>query len=152
MIQAKPRTIHAVLLGAMMMTLVGCEKTRLDQQVKELCAKDGGVKVYETVTLPPERFDEFGNVRIPSEQNATVADEYFRRMSTTYYRRGNPEMSRTIHQIVRRSDGKALGEAITYARGGGDLPGPWHESSFICPNPTTGIGLEATIFAKGEKK
>jgi len=37
-----------------------------DAQVDELCTKDGGIKVYETVTLPKERFSlvpkrPFGN-------------------------------------------------------------------------------------------
>ena len=48
--------------------LVGCEKARLDQQVKELCAKDGGIKVYETVKLPPERFDQWGLIKPYDQQ------------------------------------------------------------------------------------
>ncbi|MBP9101513.1 MAG: hypothetical protein KBF68_09110 [Nitrosomonas sp.] len=32
------------------------EKARLDREVKRLCAIDGGIKVYETVKLPAERF------------------------------------------------------------------------------------------------
>lgn len=30
-------------------------KAYYDRQVRELCAKDGGVRVYETVTLPAEK-------------------------------------------------------------------------------------------------
>jgi hypothetical protein len=34
-----------------------------DNLVDELCAKDGGVKVYETVILPKERFNEWGQFK-----------------------------------------------------------------------------------------
>ncbi len=43
-----PSRIGLLLL---MLLLAGCEKDRLDEQVKVLCAKDGGVKVYETVQV-----------------------------------------------------------------------------------------------------
>ena len=39
----------------------GCEKFELDRQMEELCKKDGGVRVYETVKLPPELFDQNGD-------------------------------------------------------------------------------------------
>ena len=39
-------------------------KAYYDRQVREMCAKDGGVRVYEAVTLPPSRFDKWGNVGI----------------------------------------------------------------------------------------
>ena len=52
------------LLLALMM-LAGCEKHRLDEQVKELCAKDGGVKVYETVQLAQRaEFTEYGDLEV----------------------------------------------------------------------------------------
>ncbi len=36
----------------------GPSKRQLDAEVDRLCAIDGGVRVYETVTLPPDKFDE----------------------------------------------------------------------------------------------
>ena len=42
------------------------EKERLDREVKRLCAIDGGIKVYETVKLPAERFDQYGQIFILS--------------------------------------------------------------------------------------
>lgn len=140
----------AVFLG--LLWLATGEKWWLDYQVRELCAKDGGVKVYETVTLPMDSFDKYGNVSIPFKKYAKSSDEYYYEMDTSYYRKGNPEMSRSRYQIFRRSDGKVLGESIYYGRGGGDLPGPWHGSSFTCPEPTQSIGLEKSIFLKGDKK
>ena len=68
----------------------------LDAEVKRLCAIDGGIKVYETVPLPADRFDKFGkpNFRIPSKEYLKPQDEYFYTLDIFYYREGNPEVSR----------------------------------------------------------
>ena len=130
------KTHHTILLAAALL-LAGCEKARLDQQVKELCAKDGGIKVYETVKLPAERFDQWGMVKPydPTQKENALGTEYVFKREIHYYRSGNPEMSREHYQVIRRSDGRLLGETILYGRGGGDMPGPWHDSSFSCPKP-----------------
>lgn len=140
------------IAAAALVLLSGCEKARLDQQVKELCAKDGGIKVYETVRLPPEKFDKYGAVKIPSKQDVKPSDEYFFERYTTYLKTGNPEMWRSHHRIIRASDGKAMGESIHYARRGGDMPGPWHDSSFSCPDFHSQTSLENQIFKKDNEK
>jgi hypothetical protein len=128
-------------------------KAHYDQQVRELCAKDGGVSVYETVRLSAERFDKWGNVGIHEKGYAKPTDEYYYESDIHYYRQGNPTLLRSRSWIVRRSDGKVLGEAISYGRGGGDLPGPWHGSSFHCPPIAEAEGkLESSIFLKGIEK
>ncbi|UJP03539.1 MAG: hypothetical protein LZF85_03550 [Nitrosomonas sp.] len=38
------------------------EKARLDREVDRLCAIDGGIKVYETVVLPADKFDKSGRI------------------------------------------------------------------------------------------
>ena len=113
----------------------GCtaEKDRLDEEVRRLCALDGGVKVYEQVALTKDLLDNDGRPRIPHEKEAKATDPYFYRWRTEYIRKGNPEMRRDHFTVIRRSDGKILGESISYARRGGDLPGPWHPSSYRCP-------------------
>lgn len=143
-----------VVVGAMA-TLAGLlwlaqgEKWLADQQVRELCAKDGGVRVYETVTLPAERFDKWGNVGIPEKSRAKQTDEYYYESEIHYYQEGNPTLLRSRSWVVRKSDGKVLGEAVSYGRGGGDMPGPWHGSSFHCPPIAETEGkLESSIFLK----
>jgi hypothetical protein len=124
------------------------EKWQADKQVRELCAKDGGVRVYETVRLPAERFDKYGQMRIPSKQSAKPTDEYFYESATRSLRSGNPEMWQSHYKVYRQFDNKLLGESISYARRGGDIPGPWHESSFGCPVNADITDLKKQIFIK----
>ena len=126
-----------------LMVLAGCEKHRLDEQVQELCAKDGGVKIYETVRLPKEVFTEHGDLkfyRATQGENALGPDYVFV-SEITEIKSGNPDLKRIAFRIVRRSDGITLGESVSYARGGGDMPGPWHGSSFKCPDNEVGEGV-----------
>ena len=110
-------------------------KAELDNEVRRLCAIDGGIKVYETVTLPADKFNEWGQVNFykPTQGENALGTEYVFVADTYYYRKGNPQMARYGIKVIRHSDRKLLGEAISYGRGGGDIPGPWHPSSFTCP-------------------
>jgi len=147
------KTLTTFLL---LLTLVtGCatpSQIMLDAEVKRLCAIDGGVKVYETVPLTPDLLDWAGRIWISDKAQAKPSDKYYYESDIHYYRKGNPEMSRRQHRIIRRNDGKVLGEIVRYGRGGGDLPGPWHGSSFMCPEPTQQPSLESSIFVKGDNK
>ena len=93
-----------------------------------------GVRVFERVMLPSERFNEFNQPKISSRSMAPQSDEYFYDLEVTYLRRGSPDLLRMYFKIVRRSDGRVLGEAISYGRRGGDLPGPGHPTYFKCPD------------------
>lgn len=104
-----------------------------DAEVRRLCEIDGGIKVYETVKLPAERFNKYGQIRIPYKEIAKEGDEYYYESSRDFIRKGNPEMWRSHYKIYRSSDGRLLGESVSYSRRGGDVPGPWHSSSFGCP-------------------
>jgi hypothetical protein len=48
-----------------------------DKLVDELCAKDGGIKVYETVTLPKERFNQWGQFLVLDRSVMNQNDEYY---------------------------------------------------------------------------
>ena len=121
----------------------------LDHQVRELCAKDGGVKVYETVELPRERFDKYGNFDISACRFVKPEDEYCLESKTDYLLRGDPdsigspEIFQKTYKVIRQSDGKLLGQRSSFIRRGGGLPGPWHPSSFSCPER---ISLVKSIF------
>jgi hypothetical protein len=134
------------------------KKMYYDAQVRELCAKDGGIKVYETVELPPERFNRWGQIdfyRATQHENG-LGPEYLFREDIKYFRRDNPQIRRIHYEVFRRVDGKLLGETVIYDRGGGDLCGPWQPSGFFCPdiNRAGEIDLFTKIFilSKGAKK
>jgi hypothetical protein len=123
------------------------EKDRLDREVERLCAIDGGIKVYETVKLPAERFDQYGHIQIPAKWLAYPEDEYFYEGVTNYLIKGNPELLQLRTWIYRRSDNKLLGESTVYMRRGGGIPGPWHMPAFICPQKTD-VDMKEQIFTK----
>jgi hypothetical protein len=130
----------------------GCEKWRFDEQAKQLCARDGGITVYETVTLPPERFDKYGQVRFTSRDLAAPSDEFFYDWEITYLRKGDPDLVRHHFKLVRRRDGKVLGESVSYSRRGGDLPLGFQRSSFSCPTESGNARLGERVFARKDSR
>lgn len=127
-------------------------KAYYDRQVRELCAKDGGVRVYETVRLPAERFNQWGqpNFQIPITpyNKLKEADDYYLEWEITKLRSGYVNLTRNHFTLVRHKDKKLLAESVSYSRGGGDLPGPWANSSFTCPNKKKEIPLFQQTFIK----
>lgn len=133
-------------------SLWGCAapiQSELDAEVRRLCHIDGGIKVYETVKLPLEKFDAQGSIRIPAKAFARVDDEYYYESETRYYRKGNPEMWRAEYRIVRARDKKVLGTSVVYVRRGGDMPSPMHDSSFACPPANSQSNLTQAVFVRG---
>ena len=128
--------------------LPGCAKWQLDAQVRELCAKDGGMKIYETVALPADQFDQWGMVKFyrPTGGEDALGPEYLFQHERRYLQRGNPQLTRDHYGITRRTDGMLLGDSVSYTRSGGDMPGPWHESVFSCPESKEG---EPNFLIKG---
>ena len=121
-----------------------CAKYALDAEVDRLCAIDGGVKVYETVTLPPEKFNEWGQINFyqPIRGENALGPEYLYQSETHYYGEGNPQMLRYHEEVFRRSDGTLLGETTIYVRSGGE----WAPSSYHCP--PTSESSEQELFKK----
>ncbi len=119
------------------------EKARLDREVDHLCAIDGGIRVYETVKLPADKFDKEGRINFyyPTQGENALGLEYIFKLNIYDYKKGDPgsqgpqelSMRRDYFMIIRKSDMKLLGEFVLYSRVGGDLPGPWVPSSHRCP-------------------
>lgn len=150
---------------ALLLSLSGCERWTLDRQMEALCAKDGGIKVYETVTLPESDFSNIGQPLARYERTAKSREEIFgpdyRYVTEEKYIVGNRQtkvehgdgnLARIRTAIYRRTDSKLLGEQIWYQRGGGD-GFVWgglglHPSGKNCPMFDTSVGLQ--VFKKGE--
>lgn len=150
------------LAAILLVSLGGCgSKYASDKEMQALCAKDGGMKVYETVVLPASEFSRYGEpldryrLGNPNPEDRLGPDyrwieqtEFLKRGDTL---KGEVQLIRGIQKISRRSDGKLLGESIEYGRSGGDLYVSLllglHPSSSSCP---TGQGsLVQTIFIQG---
>lgn len=129
--------------------LTGCTsytKMKMDAEVDRLCSIDGGIKIYETVSLPPEKFDKNNHINFyhPSQGENALGPEYLWKWDNKYLQpggdsRATPRMWRSHMQVFRRTDGRLLGEYISYSRYGGDshffneLIGGPPESSYSCP-------------------
>ncbi len=117
----------------------------LDHQVRKMCAEYGGVKIYETVTLPRERFDKYGNFHMMPCRFAKPGAEYCFESEDYYYRKSpeslldSVDLIRFNNKVIRLHDKKILGEDISFARRGGGLPVPWHPSAFSCPERPSGL-------------
>lgn len=88
--------------------------------VDELCSKDGGVKVYETVKLSKDSFNKYfgSNGRAILDKNyAEPNDDYY---TITEHKYIENSLGLSINQyrtsLYRRSDQKVLGEFIRYSR------------------------------------
>ena len=147
---------YLIISATASLVISGCaapSQMSADAEVKRLCAIDGGIKVYESVSLPADKFDKWGSVHVPPKNNASDASEFYFEREQTFLVIGDPHITRTVHKIIRRSDGKVLGASTRYGRGGGDIPGPQHPSSFMCPEISKDtLSLELSIFVKGVAK
>ncbi len=148
-------TISVVLLVVIaLVVFFEGRKAYLDYQVRELCAKDGGVRVYEVIKIPNENFTKWGQVNFyrPTLGENALGSEYRFTWDLSFYKKGNPEISRLHIQVVRRADNKLLGEVVRYGRGGGDFPSPAHGSSFGCPDFDSGAenAVLGSIFSKSK--
>lgn len=141
--------------------LLGINRTlvwQADREVDRLCALDGGVHVYETVTLGPENFGPDGTVfpqyQLEAARNpgrglrygpdyAVVSKDSVVRSGTSIL---VPGIRRFATQYVRQADGKLLAERVRYSRGGGDLPGPWTGTSHSCSSSLYPTSTDRVIF------
>lgn len=129
-----------------------------DREVDGLCAKDGGVHVYETVTLGPENFGPDGTVFPQYELLAAqrpghglrYGPDYTVKFSTETLRDGRgllmPRLTRSVIHVVRVEGSKLLAEQVGYDRYGGDPAGPWAASSHSCSSSLYRPGFERLVF------
>lgn len=115
---------------------------RADRLVDELCKKDGGIRVHETIELGGTSADKLPHV--PSKQRKQDSDRFYYVYSTSDIRGrsgvediGALAVYRTEMALHRSSDDRLLAVAVGYARRGGDPVGLWHPSSYRCPAAAT---------------
>ncbi|MBL1278601.1 MAG: hypothetical protein COB30_021205 [Ectothiorhodospiraceae bacterium] len=134
-------------------------KWQADKMVDGLCAKDAGIKVYEIVKLPAEKFSEsnryskISGVYVPSQKYAKSTDEYYYTSETQWIIPDGPQIGdldlRRYHtKLYRVKDGKLLAEGVGYSRRGGDAVGPWHPSSYGCVRAPGTKNMNQQVFIR----
>jgi hypothetical protein len=108
--------------------------------LKELCKRDGGVRVFKHVYLSKAEIDLLGRVdgkiAVPAKRLAHRESPVFAENRITHIRASNPAVWRSEWTVVRREDEVIVARWISYVRVGGDPPTYVHPSTFTCPNPT----------------
>jgi hypothetical protein len=139
-------------------SLAGCERYALDRQMEELCKKDGGIRVYETVTLPPAEYDKLHRYLITAKTQEDYYGPEYRYIQKRELlsgtengpQHGKGRLSRWYLAIVRESDGLMLAESVEYFRAGGDMfTFGFQPSANYCPKPR--VGLTGAVFIKEGK-
>lgn len=132
-------SIPLALIGILILVVIFFEgrKVYWDNKVRELCEKDGGITVYETVQLNEDEYrqyiNQFGKLSIPREDEAPDNVQYVYDDKRDFIHQNNPTVRRYEFIIKRRSDNKTLGKRISYSRVGGDFFALDSSSSFRCP-------------------
>ncbi len=153
------RSLTSAFLLLAALALSGCERWTLDKQMEELCKKDGGIKIYETVKLPSSEFSDTGTPLfryhrpgVAEEQRLGPAYKFVSTRTviagpSANHEHGEGSLVRLYWGIYRRSDGKLLSEHVEYRRFGGDgFTFGFQPSSASCPRVDR--GLEVSTFIK----
>ena len=164
--KAQGRALARVAAIATLATaLVGCmgwvpgRQAYWDAKVREMCEKDGGVTIYERVTLTESQYRDLGGTRgavpVPDESSENRGAPFFARTTSREINASNPRVTRRETEIIRRADGKVLGKVVIYSRVGGDVPtGIGHATYFSCQDlPDIKLDVERQLFVlSGDSK
>lgn len=141
-----PTVLHLVAWLAAIATLSGCAgyvpgaKAYWDAKVNDMCEKDGGVKIYDTVRISNTEIQLLpkigGEIDIPNKSSAASTSPVYSEFTATDIRDKNPRVSRMESRIIRRADAKVVATWVMYSRSGADLRTGFSEpTSFLCPKP-----------------
>lgn len=141
------RLFGSLVLATSTMALVSCagyvpgRQAYWDAQVKEMCEKDGGVRIFELLHISEADIEFLGRVdgriAVPAKRVAHPKSPVFAENKITYIRQSNPAVWRSEWVVRRRVDLVIVARWTSYVRVGGDVPSDAHPSSFSCPNPET---------------
>ena len=153
------RVIRLITITLAMLLLAGCEKYELDRRMEELCKKDGGVRVYETVKLPASMFDQNGDP-FPGwrgrPEHARLGTDYRLLHKKLTLKDGDPDrgqglLAKDEWQVIRVTSGEILGEGVSYGRSGGDFIALGHFTSKSCPQQFgEAVAVVRAVFTKEE--
>jgi hypothetical protein len=111
--------VTVALATSLLASCGSIQRTYWDARIDEMCQKDGGVTVYERVTITTEEFKSLGGagrtVRVLRREVAPPNAPYVADNTTAWLNR-DPDVFRSETLIVRTSDGKVLSRQVNYVR------------------------------------
>ncbi|MBP8924640.1 MAG: hypothetical protein KBG75_02165 [Pseudomonadales bacterium] len=147
------KAIKWILLTPVILIALGiayCEanKAYWDHRVRELCQKEGSIKIFEHIVLTRTEYEAMeksgGRVFVPPKKmslgNSRYALYYDRQK--TVIKRPNPNVwaplvGKTEVSIIRKSDNKLIAKYSRFYRIGGDfITGILPDSHYGCPIST----------------
>lgn len=149
--EKRPAVFHISALIFAVVFMGGCEQMRVDEQMEELCKKDGGIRVYEQVVLPSDQFDENGGLMFFKTWNNSSGGYKFLRTHESI-RSDKPSIDKNTFTITRESDNHVLGVYVTYLRtGGGIFPRLGPDPTRRCPVGIYDDNFLNSVFVKNNK-
>lgn len=113
--------IAYVILALLSALVYDISTSDWDSRIEEMCEAEGGVKIFETVYLTREEFQNFnpirGELEIPFERSPRLAEfPYFSRSNITVINEAKPKVIRNDTKILRRSDEKIMATSTFFGR------------------------------------
>lgn len=126
--------VRLISLTLVSILISGCDtplQLYWDYQVKRLCEKDGGVIVYNKITLTKEERNLL-SIK-PAKEFVTEKDDFYFIYEPREIINNSPRVTRSVSSMYRATDNKLIATKVYYSRVGGDIPtGIGHHSSYSC--------------------
>lgn len=143
------------ILVILLASVTGCvtpNQRLYDAEVDRLCAKDGGMRVFEQHPLPSSNFDENGYLKLPANSTwQAVVGPAFKYVYEKELIKGSQAQSARVwrysQKLFHAGSERLVGEAVLYVRAGGDLLGGFTESNYRCGAKAD---LLQNVFFKGD--
>lgn len=139
----------AVLAAAIL--LAGCspEVMYVDWKVDRLCAKDGGVRVFETAEAPKEFLRKDGSLDLAELQRSRPEHSYYVEQTAVTLKTNAPEIIRLETRLWRSFDHKLMALTNNYLRPTQNIGVPlvsqeWHD----CVQGTDLAAIAIAVFPK----
>lgn len=142
------RAMAALATG---IVLAGCspEVIYVDWKIDRLCAKDGGLRVFETAEAPRALLHEDGSLDLNVLQRTRPEDPYFLEHLSETLKRRAPEIIRSEYRLWRSSDRKLIATTISYIRPTQNVGVPiFSHQAYTCPSAGELYALATAVFSR----
>lgn len=131
--------------------LAGCspEVIYVDWKIDRLCAKDGGLRVFETAEAPRALLREDGSLDLNVLQRTRPEDPFYLEHFSETLKSREPEIIRSEYRLWRSSDHKLIATTISYIRPTQNVGVPlFSHQAYTCPSAGELYKLAIAAFPK----